>query len=136
TTTCESRLGQPSGSDLSMSLMNFEAHDYIIVDGWGRPSLQWLLADDRRLKTDDYFLCTSSLNTFPSFMTNCTLPSSLMSRPGAPGTARTSREAPRAITPMWPLLSSVSAALEVALRIASIGLIPKSTMRGNSWAIG
>ena len=41
-----------------------------------------------------------------------------------------------ATTPICPDIPSISAGSDVAARSAAIGVIPSSTMRGNSWAIG
>lgn len=61
-----------------------------------------------------YFALSSFLNTAPSRITNSTFFNSLMSRSGSPLTAITSANAPGAITPISPFISSISAAREVA----------------------
>src|SRR5437867_9439011 len=78
----------------------------------------------------------SFLNTLPSFITNRTFCRTLISRSGSPFTATISANAPGATTPISPALSSISAAREVALLIASAGDIPSSTIFENSSAIG
>src|ERR1700674_3996221 len=58
-------------------------------------------------------LSSSLLKTCPSFITNCTLSSALMSRNGSPLTATISANAPGATTPILPSTSSITAAREV-----------------------
>src|SRR3954447_12753752 len=78
----------------------------------------------------------SCLKTLPSFMTKCTCINTSMLLRGSPETATTSANAPGAITPRSPFISSNSAAREVADLMASIGLIPNFTIYPNSLAIG
>ena len=40
------------------------------------------------------------------------------------------------MAPSWPFIPSISAARDVADWMACIGVIPNSTIRGNSWAMG
>ena len=54
-------------------------------------------------------------------MTNCTFSSALISLSGSPRTAMMSAKAPGATTPTSPSRSSITAAREVALWMASIG---------------
>src|SRR5207249_588025 len=78
---------------------------------------------------DDHFV---EVKTLPSFISNATASSALMSRSGLPFTPTMSAYAPGAITPSWPVMSRRSAAREVADLMASIGDMPKPVIRPNS----
>lgn len=90
------------------------------------------------LRDDPHFAAGSKadLKTTPSFITNATFFSALTSASGSPATAIRSADAPAATTPSSPRWPSSSAAREVADWIACIGVMPNSTSRPNSWAIG
>src|SRR6476469_4011007 len=76
------------------------------------------------------------LNTLPSFITKFTFLSASTLASGSPFTATTSANAPGAITPISPFISSRLAAVEVADLMASMGLMPNFTIKPNSFAIG
>src|SRR5262249_25921397 len=75
-----------------------------------------------------------ALTTWPAFMTQSIRDRTETSFKGSPWTATMSAKEPFSMTPARPCHPSSSAATVVALRIASIGVMPRRTSCSNSWA--
>src|SRR6266478_2898914 len=75
------------------------------------------------------------LYTFPSFITNCTCSSTLMSCNGSPATAIRSAYLPGLMSPTTSECPSRSAAEVVADWMACIDVIPYLTMKANCFTL-